>query len=374
MKVAILSFCLAMIFARSYCQKDNFDFYGNKIKCVNLTNTINDSLLHKKLVPNVIKNLIQTNVDRFGLEDWSLVLFLNQYVKAQFADLKEIDRVKILSVLLTYENLNNAIGIRNRSAAITLIGIEKNLIPTAYTFEESGYKFICIENDKKLFNLKEIQVVAGHSRDVSISAKSPLLNINDFAKRSCTFFNYSLRRMDTLSFIYSKQYISYSYDFPIVLSRKSYIQYPISIEFTNSLVQGLNNKIVNCRNKTDSINFLLRFVQTGVKNELNEINYGKNGFPSYPENTLVEGKGDCDDKVLLLAFLLSYYFRDVDIVFLYYPGHVRLGIPLEEVKSENRSFVEYKGKKYFIADPTDDFSIVGDVFYTILPHPLQIIR
>ena len=78
----------------------------------------------------------------------------------------------------------------------------------------------------------------------------------------------------------------------------------------------------------------MRFTQTVIE-------YKSNLTIHSPEYSLVNGKGDCSDYSMLFAFLLSYYFSDLDVVFLNYYSleHVRLGIYNPNLNTTNKSFV-----------------------------------
>ncbi len=79
---------------------------------------------------------------------------------------------------------------------------------------------------------------------------------------------------------------------------------------------------------------------------------------------------------MLLAFLLSYYFNDLDVMFLNYDGieHVRLGIYNVNFDTKEKSFVEYKGKRYLLAELTAE-TLLGDIIFKgVQRYPDRIIE
>src|SRR6476620_9763335 len=109
MKNYFLISCFVLIFHGSYGQNNCFDFYGNCVPTIELSSKEVDTLASDQRVPHSVKSFIGANIERFGLEDWSVVLFLNKFVSAQFSKRNEVERVRILATLLAFKNINNAI-------------------------------------------------------------------------------------------------------------------------------------------------------------------------------------------------------------------------------------------------------------------------
>ena len=120
-----------------------------------------------------------------------------------------------------------------------------------------------------------------------------------------------------------------------------------------------------CTNRLDSINFLIKFVQTVVIFEEDQVIYGKEDFCSFPENTFALGLGDCEDKCKAFAFLIHHYFDQIDIIFLNYPGHIRIGLHDPVLAIENSPFQEYEGLRYLETELQDDRTVLGDERFAI---------
>lgn len=371
MKPVLLLTFVCFIVGTVYSQERSFDFYGNTIELKNLPVQDCDSMIKENKVPASLQQYLNENIVRYGLEDWAIVLFLKAYVETGFKNVSDADKVKILSALLTAQSINNAIGIRSSHRLLSLISIDRKQMPHGINvFDEQGYKLIYGAINKIPFKIKSADVVFYKGRDMQLKAVPPKLNVSDYTQAIRSFYNYTTQKTDSISFSYSPQYIKYSYDFPMAVSKVLYSKLPISPLFTTSFFASLTPKLQGCSNKEDSINFLMRFTQTVIKYEPNEDTYGWGGYPCYPENTLVMAKGDCDDYSMLLAFLLSYYFKDLDIVFLEYDSfnHVRLGIYGKSLDTKNKSFIEYQGKKYLLAELTGE-TVLGDMLFIGSKNP-----
>lgn len=75
----------------------------------------------------------------------------------------------------------------------------------------------------------------------------------------------------------------------------------------------------------------------------------------YPIETLVEGRGDCEDTSILLAGLLHRY--NMGVAFVHLPGHVAVAIKGEE--SISGTYYNYKGGRYYYVETTGDSATVG---------------
>jgi hypothetical protein len=365
MKSVLLFVFVCFIISTAYSQERSFNFYGNTIELKNLSAEDCDSMIKENKVPASLQLYLNENIVRYNLEDWAIVLFLKTYVEAAFTDVSDAGKVKILSALLTAQNINNAIGIRSSHRLLSLVSIDRKQMPHGINvFDEQGYKLIYGATNKIPFKIKNADIVFYKGRDIQLRAVPPKLNVSDYKQIIRSFYNCTTQKIDSLSFSYSPQYIKYSYAFPMAVSKVLYTKLPISPLFTSSFFTSLTPKLQGCSNKQDSINFLMRFTQTVIKYEPNENTYGWGGYPCYPENTLVMAKGDCDDYSMLLAFLLSYYFKDLDVVFLEYDSfnHVRLGIYDKSLDTKNKSFIEYQGKKYLLAELTGE-TVLGDMLF-----------
>ena len=93
---------------------------------------------------------------------------------------------------------------------------------------------------------------------------------------------------------------------------------------------------------------LLRFVQTAFVYRKDETQFGREK-PFFAEETLFYPYSDCEDRSVLFAYLV----RDLiglEVIGLDYPGHISTAVKFStEIKGD---YIESKGKKYIICDPT----------------------
>ncbi|MBR1513085.1 MAG: transglutaminase domain-containing protein [Bacteroidales bacterium] len=80
-------------------------------------------------------------------------------------------------------------------------------------------------------------------------------------------------------------------------------------------------------------------------------------YVRYPIETLVDGCGDCEDKVALLAAIL--YEMGADYILLVLPEHMALGVHCEGV--ESRRYLMFQDKRYYYLETTTAGWQVGDI-------------
>jgi hypothetical protein len=88
-------------------------------------------------------------------------------------------------------------------------------------------------------------------------------------------------------------------------------------------------------------------------------------YPKTPEETLVEGFGDCEDKAILLAALLSQPSFDLDPCLVFPPGHTTVAIPYEKLPLtlpyDTEGLFEHNGRTYAYIEAVQPFTLGGNV-------------
>jgi predicted transglutaminase-like cysteine proteinase len=257
-----------------------------------------------------------------------------------------------------------------------------NPIDGAKFYEKDGYKFMPVKRQSKIIKLKHLELYCkAENRDIPLDyAKMPNLQNQILSNKELSFFNYCTKRNDSITFIFSNAYNRYYNDLPRIIPDHHYYMAPVSPAFQNSFFAALDGKMGQCHTRLDSINFLLKLVQTAVQFEEDQTLYGKKDWCSFPENTFALGKGDCEDKSEAFAFLISHYFNKVGIVFLYYANHighinhVRVGLNDPNLPLVGRPCKEFEGKSYFEAELQSDDTVLADDFFAIFYETPQFFR
>ena len=108
-----------------------------------------------------------------------------------------------------------------------------------------------------------------------------------------------------------------------------------------------------------AIDYIIDFVQSlGYRFDKT---LGFDEFPKYPEETLYEGNGDCEDTSYVLYSLLEALGYDVALIL--YPGHMMVAIACGETKKElcGKSYFSKDDKKYYPIETTGEEFEIGSI-------------
>lgn len=135
-----------------------------------------------------------------------------------------------------------------------------------------------------------------------------------------------------------------------VYSAISSPRFAVSDSVIDSLMDVLDERMEGM-SEVDKAKALLDFVYMNTWYRTDEAQFGCNEYVQYPSETLLYGKGDCEDLSLLLYVL--YERAGLDAVLVNCQGHVAVAVDVD-VHGESVSF---RGRDYIIADPTDSLGI-----------------
>lgn len=123
----------------------------------------------------------------------------------------------------------------------------------------------------------------------------------------------------------------------------------------------------------DKVNLAMTFVQS-FPYAYDTDSKGEDEYVRYPVETLVDGCGDCEDKVVLLASLL--YEMDIDFILLSLPEHLALAVCCEGVVAER--YVSFQNKKYYYIETTMEGWQIGQIppdyaFSDVEVYPCEVV-
>ena len=119
-----------------------------------------------------------------------------------------------------------------------------------------------------------------------------------------------------------REHLAYVYQFNDGELPPNYYSFMLS-EHDRPVMQSIAQEFSRyALTEKDRIELALTFVQS-LRYAFDADSKGKDEYVRYPVETLVDGCGDCEDKVALLVALL--YEMDIDFVLLVLPEHMALG-------------------------------------------------
>lgn len=136
---------------------------------------------------------------------------------------------------------------------------------------------------------------------------------------------------------------------------RNYVKYAISAKDRPLLDEIISDFRDNTDSKTEAAHNVVAFVQS-IPYSTDHVSTGFNEYPRYPVETLVDGRGDCEDTAILTAALLKE--MNYDVILLSPPGHMAVGITCPACTG---SSITVDGKKYYYLETTGNNWKVGQL-------------
>ena len=231
------------------------------------------------------------------------------------------------------------------SVLVKANGIVYNVNPIVV----SGKTFFVFKDSKEQ-QLKVCNIAYKDERDMQMVINQlPLLDSNHSDTRNINSMSYNIK----VKSVVNKNLLDFMKEYPKTYDGKNHMTHwayyantPVSREMQQNIYPQLKERLQNT-NELTAVNMLLNWAQTGFEYEIDEKVWGyERAF--FAEETLFYPFSDCEDR----AILFSHLVRDLvglDVVLVYYPGHLAAAVCFnEDVKGD---FLMLENKKFVIADP-----------------------
>lgn len=140
-----------------------------------------------------------------------------------------------------------------------------------------------------------------------------------------------------------------------------YDSYYIKDEDNVALINAITKEFIKLQEEKGwsdmrTVKEIINFSQDCVTYEYDSDGKGVVEYPKYPIETLVEGKGDCEDSAMVMAAITKRY--GVETALLVCPGHMTVALALDGVKG---TYFEMNGMNYYYVEATGYGYEPGDV-------------
>lgn len=153
-----------------------------------------------------------------------------------------------------------------------------------------------------------------------------------------------------------REHLAYRYQFEDGEVPPNYFSFMLS-EHDRIVMSAIANEFeLNATSEYERINLALSFVQS-LPYAYDSDSKEEDEYVRYPVETLVDGCGDCEDKVALLAAIL--HEMGVDFILLVLPEHMAIGVNCEE--AEANSYLMFRNKKYYYLETTTPHWRIGQI-------------
>ena len=107
-------------------------------------------------------------------------------------------------------------------------------------------------------------------------------------------------------------------------------------------------KAIAGKSDYEAVEILLNFVQTSLEYMTDDEQFGYER-PLFPDESLYYPYCDCEDRSILFSVLVRELVG-LDVVLLYYPGHLATAVCFNSDVSGD--YLTVGGRKYVVCDPT----------------------
>ena len=199
---------------------------------------------------------------------------------------------------------------------------------------------------------------------------------NPYMKRFHYNWNYGGKRFSiNLPLPGRLLYLCSSLNRPPIEDYSYYVLFPYDDNYVSMITDKLSS-LYKGKNDEDRINFIASLAQS-ITYETEEGEY-----PQFPIELLANKSGDCEDKAIFTASILSNLGYDVVLIRL--PQHMAVGVHLESSDYDGRVYYEdSEGKKYLFLETSNTGWKLGEAkeeyknaanhtLYHVIPKPILI--
>ena len=368
-KYLILSLVLALgmnsqnPFAQSNTSIISFDFYGDAIafpfagsSLVNFTGPLSaqtiqsfyESVLNTEYQP-IVKALLSYK-EQHKPDDWlfyQLIRKTSQQISPKADNYQRYTLYKWFFLSKLGYDATLSIG-NNR--LLFYVQSDENIYNIPFRIRD-GKQYVClnyhdygtIDFEKEKFSEVFIRTPEGLKAFSYKVTQLPGFKPGDYSEKDLSFnyyqtdYHFKVKLNQQVKTIFA--------NYPVV-DYESYFNIPLSKETYSSLIPSLKKNIkgMNIKNGVD---YLMRFTRYAFLFEKDLDAFGKEKRLS-PEETLLYGQSDCEDRAALFFCLVKEIYN-LPMIVLAYPKHVTIAVKFD--KPVGHSIV-YNGSKYSVCEPT----------------------
>jgi len=279
------------------------------------------------------------------LNDWAYASLIHKLAAA--INNKRRNETALLSWFLLAKSGYRARVAYSDTSVYLLVPSQQEMFEVSY-FTFSGLRYYAVEFDGSKQKLGRVYTYDGEYPDTTKDFDMRLTSVvasNDKDERRHLSFEFEGKKYN----------IDVTYDRGRVKFLRTYPQLNLNLYFSSGVYKVTATPLqkqlavyIQGMSEQQAVNFLLRFVQTSLKYETDEQQFGEENY-LFPEETLFYPYSDCEDRAVLFAWLVQSLLN-LQVVGLDYPGHVATAVRFNEPVAGDS--VDYQGKRFVVADPT----------------------
>lgn len=283
----------------------------------------------------------------YNLNDWLTFVLVRKYSNNIYPD--DANSSLVLShYILVNMGYNVRLG-KNSNNRILLLVSFKQIIYERPFLKIDGNRYYIFFEDTGRTTSNSVGAVytcdlpqdAYLGKSLNLVLENPTLPSNGYTEYSKSYGSMTLKgRIPNVDIQIGKDYLQT--DVPVYASSS------LSGEFRKDLLNQVASQIQGL-SEYNAVDKILDFIQHAFKYKTDWDQFGyEKSF--YVEENFYYPANDCEDRAILLAFLVRNLLH-LDVHLLYYPGHEATAIRFSDQSIKGDGYV-YQGSKYIICDPT----------------------
>lgn len=367
-KIYILTFACLVIFAQgSISQTGNsrifFDFYGTAISFpydmssrVDFTEPLSTAAIqnfYRRIRETDFQPIVRALLDykeRERPDDWlfyQLIRKTSQQISQKADNYHRYTLYKWF--LLSQSGYDATLAIGN-DRLLFYVQSDENIYNIPYRIRD-GKQYVClnyhdygiIDFSREIFSEVAIADAQGKGPFSYRITHLPGFRPGDYQEKEISFNFYQTEYQFRVKLNPEVKTIFRNYP---VVDYAAYFNIPLSRETHSSLISSLRQNLKGM-NKKNGVDYLMRFTRYAFLFEKDTDAFGKEKRLS-PEETLLYGQSDCEDRAALFFYLVKEIYN-LPMIVLAYPQHVTIAVQFDKPVGHS---ITYNGRKYSICEPT----------------------
>ena len=289
---------------------------------------------------NVIKSCIHYR-DEHKLCDWAYIQMLNELATAFFG--KQCNESTLLAAYL-YAQSGYKMRLAKSNETLYMLYASKYIIYSKNYWTIDGEMYYMYGNGANRINICK----ANFPKEQPLSMQ--INHSQSFAKKDSKQIHLTGTGVSAGIYI-NENLINFYKNYPCSGNKdekwSTYANTPMSKEVKAHLYPALKESISG-KSETEAANLLLHFVQTAFEYEYDDKLWGGDRV-FFAEETLYYKYSDCEDRSILFAHLIKDLLG-LDVVLLYYPGHLATAVKFTNYSKGD--YLNVGGNRYTVCDPT----------------------
>lgn len=294
-------------------------------------------------LPIIAKCLDYRN--KLHLCDWGYVRFVEK-MTTEFFSSDRLNEARLMQMYILTQSGYKVRIARVDNKLVLLLPSKETIFQYTYV-EISGIHYYLVDSSLKknttlnMFNRE-------FPKEKYFSLRIPKLPVLPLKKTMPRHLQSKHNPNLALDITTNKNLIEFYNEYPLSDNWDIYSNASLSEHIKRQLYPVLK-QIISGKNKPEAANILLHFIQTAFEYATDEKQFGTER-PLFADETLYYPYSDCEDRAILYSILI-HELLELDIVLLYYPGHLATAVcfDTEEIYGD---YLQIDGRRYTVCDPT----------------------